>query len=490
MDPGAGPSARLAVARRRASATVLRWQARLDAPLADRLVPWLSAAGLSLLLALLSLARARSLDADPQLAVDVQAVWALRHGVTSVSLDGGTHVFAPHLSLLLWPVAQLTRVFPAQSTLLVLQATALGCAVVPLWLLARRVANLRVGAAAALLAAYALYPAVHGVNLSGFHVAAVALPLLLLAAWAGFEGRAVVLGIAVAVVLSARADLGLAVAGVGLVLALNGRRRLGAWTAGAGVAWTALATVVLQPALDGSSPHLRAFADYGDGAGEVAWGLLTSPGDVVGDLTAEANLDLLVLLLGPLLFLPVLVPRFLVGVVPVGIATLLATGPDDPLWSGRTVPVTALLFLATTFALHRLGREGVERVIVDRRLLIALVLASVTFFVQSGTASPYRRPWEWGGRDGVDLARLRAAEIVADDELVRAAHPMTLPLAGRRHLEWLDPDGSAVEAADDVDVVVLDAAATDLVPADVASRGFDVVFDEQGVVVLRRQPAP
>lgn len=483
--------------RRRVDASVLRWQARLDAPSTDRWLPWLAGAGLSTLLALLALARARSLDADVQLAESVQAVWQLRHGsvTTTLPTGGDTNVFAPHLSLLLWPVAQLTRFLPVQGVLLVLQSVALGVAVVPLWLLARRVANLRVSAAATLVAAYACYPAVHGVNLSGFHVEAVALPLLLTAAWAGLSGRDRLLGACAVPILAARADLGLALAGVGLVLVLNGRRKAGLPLLVGGVSWTALAVAVVQPMLDDTNPHLMAFSDYGDSAGAVSVALLTRPADVLADLAAEPNLDLVVLLLGPLLFLPVLVPRMLAGIGPIAAATLVAAGPDDPLWSGRTVPLTAFAFLATTFALHRLGREGVERVIVDRRLLTALLLAAATFFVQSGTSSPYRRPWEWGGRDGADQARLAVVEVVAPTDRVRTSPSAALVLAERSTVVRFEPGERPHPdlAVEGVDVVVVDEAQLAhwtslerrLLADGIEALGFERISDSEGIVVFR-----
>jgi hypothetical protein len=367
------------------------------------------------------------------------------------------------------------------------------------------VANLRAGAAVTLLVAYACYPAVHGVNLSGFHIEAVALPLLLLAAWAGLTGRHVVLAAACVVTVLARADLGLAVAGVGLVLVLNGRRRAGWPAVVGGLAWAVVAAVVVQPLLDAGNSHLEAFASYGGSAGGVAWGAITHPGEVLADITSEVNLDLVVLLLGPLLFLPVLVPRFLVGVLPIALVTFMASTPTDPLWSGRTVPLTALLFLSTTFALHRLGREGVERVIVDRRLLTALALASAIFFLQAGTSSPYREPWDWGGRDAADQVRLAVADVVADGDRVRVASSVAQVLAERRDVVLLEPGDrpDPRAAAADVDVVVVDASELEgwtslerrLLLEGIEGQGFEPVLDAEGIVVLRRggpvpPPAP
>ena len=489
-----------ATLRRRADNALLRWQARLDSPWADRVLPWAAATALFVVLALLALARQRSVDAPAQLATALQSTWLLGDGGTDLTVDGGVHVLARHLSLALAPLGLVTRVLSRTTTLLVVQAAGLAVAVVPLWRLARRVATLRVGAAATLVLAYACYPAVHGVNLSGFHVEALALPLLLLGAWAGFEGRNVLLGAAMAGVLLLRADLGLAVAGLGLVLALNDRRRSGVACIGAGLTWTAVATLVVQPLLDAGNVHVSPYAAFGDSPLSVLVGMVGDPGEVAGQLVADRNMDLLVVLLGPLLFLPVLVPRFLAGIVPIGLASLVAAGPDDLLLTGRTVPLTAFLFLATTFALHRLGRLGVERVTVDRRLLIALALASVVFFIQAGTASPLRRPWDWGGRDLADQARVAAAEVPDPEDTVRAAVTV-LPLVAERAGVWRWDPGDRPDpraAGREVDVVIVDEAVLDgwsvldrrLLADGLVAEGFDPVFSEEGVTVYRRSGSP
>ncbi len=69
IDPGGGLAAEgrgfealTATFRRRLDNLVLRWQARLDSEWSDRTLPWIVALALFVLLAALSLARARSLD--------------------------------------------------------------------------------------------------------------------------------------------------------------------------------------------------------------------------------------------------------------------------------------------------------------------------------------------------------------------------------------------------------------------------------------------
>ena len=133
---------------------------------------------------------------------------------------------------------------------------------------------------------------------------------------------------------------------------------------------------------------------------------------------------------------------------------------------------------------------------VDRRILTALALASVVFFIQAGTASPLRRPWDWGGRDLADQARVAAAEVPGPDESVRAAVTV-LPLVAERAevLRWEPgerPDPRSVAAG--VDVVIVDEAVLDdwgaldrrLLDDGLIAHGFDPVFIEEGVTVYRR----
>ena len=67
-------------ARRRLDIVMLRWQARLDAPVWDRSLPWLFAVVFAVVLFLLALARYRDLGVGYELGHYVQAaylwIWA------------------------------------------------------------------------------------------------------------------------------------------------------------------------------------------------------------------------------------------------------------------------------------------------------------------------------------------------------------------------------------------------------------------------------
>ena len=167
--------------RRRLDIRMLRWQARLDSKAGDRVIPWATALVLTVVLALLGLARSRDLGIGSDIGHYLQAAHLMDRGFDPVVTDLGHNIFADQAAWIFWPIAWALRALPPAATLIVLQSLVLALAVVPIWRIARGPANLRIGAASALMAAYALHPSVHDLNLAGFHPEALAIPALMTA---------------------------------------------------------------------------------------------------------------------------------------------------------------------------------------------------------------------------------------------------------------------------------------------------------------------
>lgn len=492
-------SPRFAGARRRLDNLSLRWQARLDTEWSDRVLPWLIAVGVFLMFAALSLARARSLEDGIDLGIYTQAAWLISDGSDpAITLDQGLHFLAMQGAFLFYPVAWLTQLTPIIPTLLVVQSAVLAAGVVPLWRIARRIALLRVASTATLVFAYAVYPAIQNLNLNDFHPEVAALPALLAATLYGFTRRWVWFGVFCAVTVLVRADLGLAVAGLGLVLVGRGDRRPGLLTAGLGLAWTVVAVFAVQPWIgDGGYAHIDSFIEYGDTPLGVVWGMLSHPFQVIGDLFIEENFTLLVFLFAPVLFLPLLAPRYLLPIVPLEVLYLVADAPEQEVFGSQTVAITAFIFVATAMALAKAGTMGVEKIRVDRRVLGALLLASTVFFVLDADSSPYREPWRWGGRDAVDQARLEAADRIHPQASVRGTPEMVPLLADRRDVYVLDTERRPHVrlAVADVEFVVVDASAvpnwTDderrLFREGLDRQGYQRIFNDEGVEVFEQR---
>ncbi len=485
--------------RRRLENLSLRWQARLDSEWADRVLPWIATVAMFVVLALLALARARSLEGTADLAAYTQAAWLVGEGQPPVTtITTGSHVLAQQAAFLFYPMVLPSMAgVPIVANLLVVQAAALASGILPLWRIARKVANLRPGPSLCLVFVYGFYPTVHNLNLAGFHPEVVGLPGLLGAIYFGLRGKWRYFVVCAVMAVLSRADLGLALAGLGALLAVEGKRRPGLVTMGVGSAWTVVCTFVVQPRYGaGSSAHITAFTAFGDTPGAVVGGLLTHPSAVIQQLVREQNFNLAVTLLAPLVFLPVLVPRYLLPVLPLQFLYLVADIPRDAVFGQQTVAITAFLFLGAAMALGKLGEVRLEKIRVDNRLIGALFLAATVFFVQDAASSPYRHPWDWGGRDTVDYARLRTLERVEAATPVRVSPSLLTVFSERPTVFALVPADSpdAAAAAAGVDAVVIDdrqlgpwtTVDRQVFRLGLDSLGFSRVSEEEGIEVFVR----
>ncbi len=486
--------------RRRLDIQMLRWQARLDSRVGDRAIPWLTALALAVVLSLLALARHRDLGIGSDLGHYLQAAHLMDRGFDPMVTDLGHNLFADQASWIFWPIALVLRVLPAARTRLELQSAALALAVLPLWRIARGPANLRIGAAAALMVAYALHPSVHDLNLAGFHPEALAIPALMAAYLVARSDHWWWLVVLAVVVVSTRSDLGLAVVALGLVLVSEDNRNRGWPLATFGLAWFLIMSFVIQPLLgDGAYPHLGAFAHFGDGAAGILFGMLSDPAGLLGDLFARDGFDKVLLLLAPTLFLPLVRPRYLLPIVPLVVLYLVAdvidTGYGNP---QQDVAALAFVFIAATYALMRIGTQGVSRIHVDRRVLMVLVLTATVFFVRDAASSPYEEPWDWGRRTSTDVARVSTSVLVGDAARIMVS-PEVYPLVADRHDAYvLRPNRGflpGLDWAERIDAVVVDVESLGWIAPEVRQFESRLIamdyrkrFDSEGVRLWVRRP--
>ncbi len=403
----------------------LRWHARLDSPFADRSLPFILAGAVFVVLAAMALAQTRSLQPSETLARYAQATYQAHAGNASAISYLPPGVTAPqplsHLdgSLLQYPLGWLVGFLPPRGGLVGLQALSLAWAVLPLWRLARRVANLRVGATSALVMAYVVYPPLHAMNSEGFHPLVLAVPLLLVMVHRALSGSILRLGIVSLLILALSAELAVVVLALGAMLALTVRRRAGIGLAVLG-AFGCLGAQTLSWYGAGDNTFVDAVANRSGARSAV--GVLVDavihPGTALEQLGDRRVLVVVASLLLPVALLPVFSLRYLIPALPLQLAYVLGQLPAADLLGARAAVPMVFVFVAATFALARLGRSGGDRISVPPRLSGALVGVAVLFFVLDAAPSPYERPWDWGGRDAADGVRLQWT-----DEVIEAPGP-------------------------------------------------------------------
>lgn len=502
--------------RRRWDRFVLAAQGRLDGDNADRVLPWLGAGTLFTLLLAVDAAAIRSIEGGSGLTPWLQAAWRRQHGGEGRPV-GLVDPARGSWSIISEPILWLTRYVPPEALFSIVQAAAIALAVIPLWRLARDEARLRVGATAVVTAAFALAPTLHRANLSAFHPELIALPALLWAYLRARQGHWKRYAGLVVLVLLCRADLGLTVAALGVLLVTLGRRRAGLLTAIAGLGWSIVAVIVIGPdAPDRALTPASEFVARATAPLEAFPRLVLHPIIEVRELLAEPSVLFLVVVLAPLLFLPLVAPRALIVAVP-GLALAMIADRSVQRAAQQGVlnlspaaahigPAMAFVFVALVFALERIGDRSVTRVNVDRRVLLALLAGTALLFVTEAPTSPYRQPWAWGSRDGVDAARIEGAAMVGPDEAVAASPTTSALVAGRARLAELPPDPEDLttsrvdQVARSSDTILLDTTGTDLRTGDplwsasqtdlvldrFADRSFEVTYDSEGIFLLER----
>ena len=175
------------------------------------------------------------------------------------------NLLGDHFHPLLVLLGPLWRIWPSPLMLLVLQGGLFGLSAYPL----TRLAIERLGTVWGLLLgiAFGLSWGLQFAVSTQFHEIAFAVPILAFGLAAYLRGNALPAALWVGALVFVKEDLGITVAVFGVILALRGprRARLGWSLAAWGLAWTALATLVILPALNPESAY-----DYTDNVASLA----------------------------------------------------------------------------------------------------------------------------------------------------------------------------------------------------------------------------
>ena len=434
----------------------------------------------------------------------VQAVWSTAHGdVLSVTGLTGRQIsrLGAHFDPIVAAFAPLWWVWPDPSLLLVSQAVAVATGAVPVYWLAKR--HLASGwAAAGFALAYLLHPATQWLVLDDFHPVALATPLLLWAFWFLDGGRLVPFALTAGAACLTKEQIGLVVAAMGLWYALRpAGRRAGVAIAGAGTLVSLVAVTVVVPhfAPGGGSPFAGRYAEVGGSPGGIAETALTDPGKLVAAATEGRDLGYLADLLLPLLGLPLLAPLAALTAAPELALNLLSdTRTQTSIHFHYTAGALPGLMVASVLGAARLRRRFAwarrpdGRAIVLSTLVAGIVLGPLPLWALAPFGSELATREHRVGSHA-EVAE-RAIDLIPDTAAVSATNTLGAHLSARRRVysfpvlgeaRWVVVDRTRPSHRDQAVAPTEFAAAL----ARLEARGrFEPVFDEDGILVLRRTP--
>jgi hypothetical protein len=127
-----------------------------------------------------------------------------------------------------------------------------------------------------------------------------------------------------------------------------------------------------------------------------------------------------------------------------------------------------------------------------------LLLTATVFFIRDSASSPFEKPWEWGRRDEVDIARITSAFWLGDDASVMAPANLYPEIANRKNafvLENTDYVSPDPEQLKNIDAVIFDTNITNWLADEyiaysekMSELGFVKRFESKGVQTWIRKP--
>ncbi|MFA6428555.1 MAG: DUF2079 domain-containing protein [Candidatus Buchananbacteria bacterium] len=291
------------------------------------------------------------------------------HGANFISSIHPPSYLGDHLELLIWPLAKFYQLLPTPLTLLWLQTLFLALAAWPIYLIAKKILNQNW--ALFFAAWWLLNPFVQNINLFEFHLLAFA-PFFLFwvyyfwqkSSWLNFF-------IFSAISLLIREDVALVIAMFGLLSLTNKKYFLADYK----FSWSKFLVWVITPIILGgvwfvvanqliagfnADQHYKFFYYYqwlGNNWSELLLNLIVKPQLVWPTLLSFNNIFIVLGLLAPWLFLPILAPVTLILTLPIFLQYLLSV--TNPIILTLHYPALLLpgLLIASSFGLAKLLKK-------------------------------------------------------------------------------------------------------------------------------------
>lgn len=296
------------------------------------------------------------------LAFYTRMAWGLARGDWWEPIVNG-HFLALHMSWVMAPLGWLGLVFGTVSVLLVAQVAAVCAVCWPLY----RIGARRAGELGAMVVplVWLLYPNLGHVVTDEFHPGNLAMLPLVFTLDCLDRKQERELAWWTAAVVACRADLTTVTFMLGALIVLQGGelKKQGMWIAALSLLYLAIFVLVLVPVLGPKQGSLNLhFGKWGSNMFEMAGNVLLSPLALLEHLSEPKRLLYLPKLLAPLLFLPLLAPRWLLLALPQVAVNLLSDFPTstdmDCHYSTLAVPA---MVVATADALGRLRERRLSR---------------------------------------------------------------------------------------------------------------------------------
>lgn len=196
------------------------------------------------------------------LAIFDQGLWLLTHFHAPFVTVMGRDLFGDHTSFILLAIAPFYRLVPEPQGLLLLQASMLAGAAIPIYLLAQKLIH-NTAIATLLAATYLLNPALQNGNMEQFHPEAFQVLIISVAIYAAVQWKPALLGTMVVLALLVKEDAGLLVIPLGLWVVWRRDRSWGLGIIAGALLWTGIANELIIPSILGANTFYTSRIPFG-----------------------------------------------------------------------------------------------------------------------------------------------------------------------------------------------------------------------------------
>jgi uncharacterized membrane protein len=447
------------------------------------------------------------------LGIFTQAAYNLAHGETFMSYRG-MDILGHHFNLVLLVLAPVMWLGGGAKALSLIQVVALVSGAFPAYMLGRdRVAPDATpqtqGRFGLLLAGlYLLHPAVTGLAWWMFHPETLALGAILWAWWAADARRWKLFGLSVIWIVMCREDLPLAMVGFGVAMAIVHRRhrlakRLGVLTSVLSLSFWVVITQVVMPARIGTDEpyYVKDFWGHlGNTMPEVIKSALKHPVRSTEPLHGPEGVEFAATLLGPTGGLDVLSPITLIPAVPQLAAITLSNDPDSrQIWHHHGALFFPFSILSAAEALRWIRRRKPR--ILKVYIPFVLTCSLLSYLVMAPTPlGVHGDRWRKGSTTSA-LLHQAASTIPQNASVAATVTPGNIIANRSEAFTWPNPwrkwkrgyEYAPLPSGDDVDYLLLLRSEMSernrdlLIELTATTREFDVLVDEQDVVLARRK---
>ncbi|MDP8266734.1 MAG: DUF2079 domain-containing protein [Candidatus Aceula meridiana] len=369
---------------------------------------------------------------DMDFAVYAQIIWNILHGSLNSSVLG-INFIGHHVHLIAFPVALIYKIIPHPLTLLFLQTLVLALGAYPLYLIGRHAIGPRL--AFAVSATYLLYPSLGYMNLYEFHFTPFATLALFYMIYFFIERKYLLFIISTISALICQENISLAVLAFGIyALFLRRSPRWWLFLMMAGIAYFLLCAKIILPALNPDTiQFMSIYKHLGGSYVEIIYNIFTHPKAVFLYMSTPEKIYWLTQLFGPLFYLPLASPGYLIPSIPFFMQHLLSSRPQEiDIHLHYTAELIPFIFVSFIFGIKKLIST---RIFLKRELSLMWIILAFSIF-NAVAAGPHFRLFKKSSivQNYHDNIKSKLLRKIPKDAAVLATFEFMPSLSNRKNL--------------------------------------------------------